>query len=360
MITSRLIISLILGFILTGAAQAQTYVLDDFESGMRSAEGGDLWRQYMGEGDIGSASIQSSAAYAGSNGLRDNVTAAPRGGMYLEFHNNDGSNWNYARTMILSGGPWTLSTANHLRFRARMASATPNGDVFRHNIELGTYVRSIGSDPATQGDHYYHFFSLPYNNGCWYTALMDWHPQHQVGANSNTEWGELQFPHGGTTNNYFDAMTRFYFDTTIEGSGGIGNYDFDNFVFYKETNSENLNDQSNVAGCYDPIAHQTFVSWQRRKDIANQQFEVKYAFSSIHALGFAGATTAPGSPVTSGPDAVYSGVQYSTTAINVTGQTTLYIAMRPVGGTTFREIAIPLSSSGDVVPPSTPTNLRVS
>ena len=364
MITWRLLMSLLLGCILPGTIQAQTYVLEDFESGMRVGDG-NLWVQYTGEGDNGSVSISAAAEYplapAGSNGLRDNVTSAPRGGMYLEFHNNNGGGWDYARTKILSGGPWVLNTANHMRFRARMASTIPSAYDFTHNIELGTYVRSTGSDPTQQGDHYYHFYNLPYHNGCWYTVTMDWHPQHQVGANSNTEWGELQFPVGGATNNYFDSMTRFYFDTTWEGAGGIGNYDFDDFVFYREPSAlENRNDQSNVAGCYDPVAGRTFVSWERRKDVANQQFEVKYAFSSIYASGWNAATTAPVSPVTSGPDAVYAGVLYNTTSINVGVNASLFVAMRPVGATTFRQIEIPLAAGGgDTTPPAAPTNLRV-
>jgi hypothetical protein len=185
-------------------------------------------------------------------------------------------------------------------------------------------------------------------------VIVDWHPQHQVGEDPTREWGEVIHPREASRN-YFDALTRFYFDTTIEGEGGIGTYDFDEMTFYYEPNQENVSQVAGVAGCFVPATNEVFVSWQRRKDVSNQLFEVRYAFQSIHTIGWSAAFVAPGTPVTSGPDAVYSGVQYSTTAIPLGSNASVFIGIRPQGATSFRQIEIPLATA----PPQAPTGLQV-
>jgi hypothetical protein len=47
-------------------------------------------------------------------------------------------------------------------------------------------------------------------------------------------------------------------------------------------------------------------------------------------------------------------MKYSTNQINVSGQSTVYIAIKPVGATLFRQIAIPLTGGTPPPPPPPP------
>lgn len=81
---------------------------------------------------------------------------------------------------------------------------------------------------------------------------------------------------------------------------------------------------------------------------------MRYSFTDIHDSGWAAATAAPGGSIAP-VDPYYNVMEYSSSAINVSGRQT-FVAIKPQGATLFRQIAIPLQARQG---PMTPVNLRL-
>jgi hypothetical protein len=351
------------------------YVLDNFESGMRIVQPKEAnpnlqtnWG-YSCTGCTVSVGITTPQAHDGTHSLDVLKTA----GGDLQFHF-------YTFTESLSGWPngWnliskfannpTLSPAggtpawpspgqiNRIRFWIKMPASMPQSNPAKHNFEFGTYIRCSTCYFAEDGgNHYYHFFDFYNAEGEWQQAIVDMHPDHQRGGFGNAEW-----PDNPPTTplsigyNYFDLMTRFYFDFPYTFVNNGDHVYIDGVEAYIEPNAENTEQIRSLTGVYIPKTNELRLGWTRRKDQElSPNFDVRYAFSDIHAMGFTSATLAATVP----PNCCNGDnmTSYSTTGISVSGQSMIYMAIRPVGATLFRQIAIPIRATG-----GGPTGLIVS
>src|SRR5262249_19894791 len=129
-------------------------------------------------------------------------------------------------------------------------------------------------------------------------------------------------------------------------------YLVDELEFYQETRPENDEQIYGITATYVPEENRVFVGWGRHKDENTIAHEVRYAFSSIHAIGWEAATPAPHGVVRPPGYQGYFTMYYDTTEIPITDQPTLYIAIKPQNAALFSEIAMPLSLEG---PKSVPT-----
>ena len=80
----------------------------------------------------------------------------------------------------------------------------------------------------------------------------------------------------------------------------------------------------------------------RFKDENTATHEVRYAFDSIHEIGWEKATPAPDGSVKRPGRQGYNGMLYSTTKLPLAGQQHVYLAIKPEGAGLFSEIALPL------------------
>jgi hypothetical protein len=154
-------------------------------------------------------------------------------------------------------------------------------------------------------------------------------------------------------------MTRIYFDVQDNPSSYPARFYFDKFEFFRNPykDQEDVASVRSLNGVYVPSTKQTFVGWRSVKTDQVLTHEVRYAFSNIHVLGFSNAIPAPNGMVQSSGVAGYNSMQYSTTAIDVGSNPSLYIAIRPQGATKFRQIVLP-TGQGNVTVPAPPQNLR--
>src|SRR5262249_45817363 len=95
-------------------------------------------------------------------------------------------------------------------------------------------------------------------------------------------------------------------------------------------------------------ANQVILTWCRRKDEDGVKHEVRYAFADIHRIGWAKATPAPGGIVApprrnrSANGIWASGMVYDSTGLPLSGQSMLYLAIKPENSVQFTQIAVPL------------------
>jgi hypothetical protein len=151
-------------------------------------------------------------------------------------------------------------------------------------------------------------------------------------------------------------LTRFYLHFPYGAQAGT--YQLDGFELYQDTNPHNVDQVRSLHAVYVPGSNEVRVGWARRKDQPNVSHEVRYAFTDIFALGWAGATAAPNGTVSPQGDGGYNTMFWSTTSLNLAGRSTLYVAIKPQNSSLFSQIAIPLGAgSGSGFP--APGNLRV-
>jgi hypothetical protein len=351
---------------------AQTIVLDNFEaSAIRVVDSSQsdpqtrlLWNQYQNDftagPDVGVESISSSFAKDGTRSLKVTVQ---EGNLYLQFYPIvNGCCWGNARQFTT--GTWQLDTYNRLRFWIRMPQQVGLASGGRYNLSLGTFLRrrnGSASNAEDGGGHWYHNFNLGYGGGEWQQVIVDTHPNAVRGGNGDTEWGDQTYITKESGYNYFDALTRFYLDFQGGMSGEPADFYLDGFEFYRETRPENIQQVYGLTAVYIPSSNTVRVGWQRNKNENSVRHEVRYAFTDIHTVGWAGATAAPNGVVTPPGVNGYNGMDWSTTGINVSGQNTLYIAIKPQNSSSFRQIAIPLTGAPPASSnaPAAPTNLRI-
>lgn len=334
-------------------AHGQSVTLDNFDSGLRLVGGAPLWNIYSGEGAVGTVATTGSAAKSGPNGLQATLSA---GTMYGQFLPNDGSVWIFAHNLLQSG-TWTTNTFNRMSFWVMHPPGHAVAATGQHNIEFGTYVRCQLCDPTNAesgGWHYYHYFNIP--PGVWTYVVVDNHPQHSRSAGP-TGPGVITSPTiDGPTWNYFDALTRFYWNAPyISPSSYPAPFYWDSFQIYVDPNlNEDIASIASLEASFNPATNRLHVGFTRNatEDAASDTtYTARYAFSDIWQLGFANAALMG----TVGPDGLgdYVNKQIESTTINLAGRTMVYIAVQRQGKPYFRQIALPLNAL------PAPGNLRV-
>lgn len=316
-----------------------------------------LWHEYT---DVrsGYTEITRDAARFGSYGIKNTVTNVESGPALsqLQFYPRTETSYLYAREFSETK-PWKLNTYNRLRFWIKVPPDTSVRAVDQTNFHFGTYIRATTADDASaesSNGHFYHYYNIPYT-GEWHQVIVDWHPSHQRTASGSTEHGTMQYPTGEAGYNYFDLMTRFYMQVNGTATSYPQVIMVDGFEFYREDADENVNEVYSVHGTYRKSDNTLLVGWLRDKTQNDAVHEVRYAYSDIHTLGWNNATPAPNGVNRVGGWTGYNGVRYSTTAIDFSGRSQVYVAIKPQNSTRFRQIVIPLTTSAvEQSPPSPP------
>ncbi|MEJ2405989.1 MAG: hypothetical protein P8171_17150 [Candidatus Thiodiazotropha sp.] len=254
---------------------------------------------------------------------------------------------------------YQTNTYNRLRFWVKVPSTHVQATVKQTNFHFGTYIRNInenrGSAESDNG-HYYHYYNLPALDGVWHQIIVDTHPSHQRGTSGSTEHGDMAYPFSGTAYNYFDLMTRFYFQIKTAPNEYPTSYYIDNLELYFDPNPENVDQIYSLHGSYSEPDNTIVVGWVRDKTEDNINHEVRYAFSDIHSIGWDAATPAPDGVITPPGVGGYNGMEYKTNQIDMSDSAKIYIAIKPENSSLFRQIIIPKFS---VAAPSPPTHLQV-
>ena len=331
-------------------ALADKIILDDFNSeNIRLADPlvtdskKRLWHQYENdftEGpDPGVESISNIDNQGENKALNITVSA---GNVYLNFYPYENYQWDYLNEQTLSG-IWTNNTFNRLKFWVKLPEGVTMVGGGRKNTTFGTYIRSSDGDRKSAesgGGHFYHNFDLESSN-TWQQVIIDMHPDHERGANGSVEQEFIPYRTGEEGFNYFDSMTRFYFEI----DGGLPNYPaafmFDDFELYFDKNDENVEQIYSVTGHYKNESNELALNWRRRKDEGTITHEVRYSFDDIHNIGWDNAIPAPNGVVTPPNKFSYNGMSYKTDQIEFLANENIYLAIKPSNSNRFRQINIP-------------------
>jgi hypothetical protein len=322
-----------------GGGGSGTDFIDRFETSARTIGGHPLWDVYTGEGAGGSTSYSATAARFGSKGLLYTMTS---GFPYMHFYANDGSNWSFAHEM-LSDGSWTQSAFNRLSFWVKHPSNMAEAPDNDKQVEFGTYVRKKLGDTTTQNDggtHYYHYLNL--RPGVWTKVIIDNHPQHFVGGPTSDPGVVTSPTTDGSGWNYFDALTRFYWNPYATAPSGYpADMYFDDFQFYNETLSEDVANIATVEASYKSSDTTLRVGFCRNSADDAASYTAKWSLSDITDNTQFGAATTLG---TSGADGLgdYVNKHISGTA-DLSGQSVVYVAVQKSGRSDFRRIALELT-----------------
>jgi hypothetical protein len=324
-----------------------------------------LWQPYVGGTSMGPGQVGSLQSFF----YRDQVPANQAPTMqFFPYPYNVPSG--YAKNNLRSGTWPTNGSVNRLSFWMRVSGSNPiplRGPV-QQSASVGTYTNGgIGGDPNNQGDHYYHYLHAIWYPNRWMLVTINRTPTHQVGQNASINWqenptrwtGNPTYKSGGW--DYFDGLTRFYFEPEYPDMSAWGNrsYDFADVEFAAVPNEP---DQlvAGVTATYTGDHYE--IGFNGPKNTA-QSYTVYYATSSMHTNGLGAGTKS--STVATGGD-TYTGVLWTSPALSQpTGG--MYFAIQPSGSSTFTEVYLPTGpnfvggAGGPVVsnPPSAPTNVRV-
>ena len=312
---------------------------------------------YSGSGTA-TVSINTTNAVEG-NSVQLNVTS---GGLLAQWNAlTANGQWTFMRNYASNPSGWQFNTYDHLSFWVlRPATAAPLQSGGQDNVEFGTYVAQITNPGPTSaetgGDHYYHDLNLP-NTGQWTQVIINMYPQHYRGEPGGEDPTNTVYPtatngpNGGddppNTYNYFDTLTRFYFDEGVQGYT-TGTWLFDDFQFYKSPYPQDDAQVSSLTGTYNPNNNEVTVTWERPKNDNTVNDDVRYSFSDIDQIGWNAATPAPNGILTPPGSQGYSGMVYDSTALPLAGHSVVYIAIKPENSPNglFSEIAVPIYGVG--------------
>ena len=83
------------------------------------------------------------------------------------------------------------------------------------------------------------------------------------------------------------------------------------------------------------------LTWSRNKNETDVPHEVRYAFESIHLIGWNKATPAPGGIIAPPGFQGYNGMVYTTSDIPVEGRQTVFLAIRPANAACLSQVELP-------------------
>jgi len=316
-----------------------------------------LWSQYAEGGDRpGLARLTSDYSYNGNQSISVTITPGAKGDFYLQFRPTVGSVKTYAREMKPEI-EWKLDYFDRIKFWVLLPSTLPKAPLGQKNAQFATYTRSLATPTNTyesENGHWYHHYNL-FPTGQWHQIIVDLHPNAQRGVAGRLELGNLPYPTGDAGYNYFDVITRFYMTVYYKASEGLpfpATMYADYMEFYKELSPENIDQVYSLHGVYVPSDNKVVVGWMRHKEENKVRHEVRYAFQSIHEIGWSQATQAPDGMVKPEGWDGYNGMEWSTSQIDLKGRSHIYIGIKPENATLFRQIEVPIRNvSGELQEP---------
>ena len=303
------------------SAETASATLEDFKSARNNGEETPLWSPYLGEDPEQTGKLEDGQYQlkVGKSPNEPYLHFLPRSQGYL-FPKG------YAQH-YLTQGKWNPDF-NRLTFWAKPSVSVAGREDGGGTLQVGTYIRPHdASDAAWQGRHFYHVFDVSFHAGQWHYFVLNRTPQHEVGGDSSKNWPENPV---APQVNYFDGLTRFYFDTQARGCSD-STWLFADFTFSLVDNEpDDL--VASVAAVYTGKCYQ--VSWAGPKNIA-QAYDVAYSTSSMKKAGFKRATF--GGTV-SNPGNAYQGTVWLSPLM--AEAKALYVAIRPRGSVEFTEVMI--------------------
>jgi hypothetical protein len=305
-----------------------------------------LWSQYENypkKGDqLGYEFLSTDEAHSGNKSLKITVQ---KGHAYLHFYPKPTSSiWDFAHQHTQTT-PWAFDTYNRLKFWVKLPSGIKRVPGGKKNTTFGTYYRKRNGalDSAESGgDHPYHYYNL-HSTGQWHQIIVDTHPNHIRGVTGSREHGNINYPTKEPNFNYFDSLTRFYFDMEGKLPNKPANFYFDDFEFYQAHPDENIEQIYSLHGVFIKEVNALRIGWMRNKNENKIKHRIKYSFDDIYKIGWKAALPAPSGLVKPLGWGGYNGMAYRTNKINVEGRTKIYLAIKPENSDKFRQIEIPLN-----------------
>jgi hypothetical protein len=283
---------------------------------------------------------------AGVHGNAAAVTVTS-GELSPQFFSSDGVKRGFVRDTVPAGTPWQRNTYNRLRFWIKApANAAPLAADGHTNLSLQAYVKRVAdADPyndSAGGGLYFYALNVP-NVDAWTQVVLSQHPAQASGGNPNEDLGVVDHPTNEADASFFDAMSRLIFDSDAPQSYPA-TFRLDDFTFYQDLHADGDADVFDVTSTYVRASRRMILTWQRRADRPEVAHEVRYAYSSVHAIGWEAATAAPQGVIQPPGDGAYNGMVYDTTALPLAGHSRVFLAIRPVGAAGFFEIEVPLTT----------------
>lgn len=269
-----------------------------------------------------------------------------KGKLYLQFNPYKSVGREFAREYSSEPTAWRYNTYNRLRFWIRLPTNHPfMRNDSGHNIEFGTYVKSIANtdkySDESGGGHYYHQVNAP-ATGSWTQVIVNMHPDHRRGNSGHIDPGSQSHPTGEEKYNYFDCLTRFYIsEPYIAPTSYPADFRIDDIEFYQEPYEENEDQVRAVTATYISAADRLIVTWNRAKSEDSVRHILRYSFQNIHQIGWKSATPCPRGAIV--PTDKGFGMVYNTSSLPLKQKSVVYIAIKPENSRLFTQIEVPLS-----------------
>jgi hypothetical protein len=351
-ITTRYVAILFLLFS-TYTLSNQSVILDDFEqknirviNSKANYPQNILWSQHdhpPTNHQLGYEGVSSEEAHTGNKSLKVTVQ---KGHVYLHFYPYSGlPAWDFMYQHTLTK-PWNFNTYNRLKFWVKLPPGINRVGGGKQNTTFGTYYRKrIGDKSSAEsgGNHPYHFYDLE-STGEWHQIIVDTHPNHIRGATGSREHGNMSHPTKEPNINYFDSMTRFYFDMEGNAPNKPVDFYFDDFELYTANPNENIEQVYSLHGVYVKKSNQIIVGWMRDKNQNAIKHQVRYAFHDIYDIGWDLALKAPAGIITPNGWGGHNGMNYRTNKILMQNHKMLFLAIKPENSDKFSQIEIPLNN----------------
>lgn len=280
----------------------------------------------------------------------DNTPAAESDtrGLYVHFLpiGSGGYTWpgSYFRTFAVQdpGVDWT--GINRLAVLVKMAVDHPDEKGY-----FGSYTRRHDATNTGQGNHWYHGFRHRFKAGQWSVLILNRTPNHQVGGDSNANWGDdpsMDQSDDYAPVHYYDGLTRFYLTCYTQGEPNAGALNGEICILkgfdYGLATSEDDDEIYTVLGVYNGTNY--VVDFSAIKNTA-RTFDIRYStVGSLHSAGF--LTGTDGGTV-SNPGDAYIHCRWTSGAMSESA-TGLWVAIRRQGvspDTKFTELYIPTQAS---------------
>ena len=278
----------------------------------------------------------------------------------------------------VGGEAWRMSYYNRMSFSVfvpRSLGYRASGK--DRNMVVILRTRSPTADSSTVGAGgltFLHRYRVPYTGG-WHKVIVDPHPD--VITERSLPAGRGDF--GSVTNPlqesglvghdcYFDYVTQLQvgFETTgTSDRAGAAQQDtavewqIEDLLLYRQEHIENEEAVYGLSGS--AWKHPTTggvslkMTWSRNKDDAATAHEVRYAYTSVHTTGYAAASYIGLVRPVDTLFAMSASDMASQLPPAPLGATSIFVAVRPQGSTTFKEIELPLQMGAyDTPVPSVP------
>ena len=327
---------------------------------------GTSWRIVV-EGDVrGSLEVTGTNSFSGTKALDvgyNNGAVSPPTLMYLPMVGNEVL---YMKEAIYSelGQPWVDNWFNRLEFFLFIPSSL---GADQSHIDRNVVVKLVTRSPSASrlsvsdgGNIFLHRFRVQHTGG-WHKVVVDPHPD----VIQKTPLSPNIMDFGVVFNSLLDGSTDVsqytYFDHVTQFSVGFerlplpnsrnaeaqseerDKWLFDGLKIYREEYLENEAQVYGMNGAfYKGPGYGVWLetTWSRNKDESSTPHEVRYAYHSLHKHGWdTGVLLETVLPVAVN----YSMGVARNTEVSWPGvHTHIYVAVRPIGSTTFKELVLPV------------------